>query len=118
MNGWQRTGSEYRPTGKDGKMMRLNRDELRALHPFGCDSYALTCQRLNLVAASATAQDAKKLYSGLSAQLFNECTEQDYRHLRRMVMQNMAQMEPGEPPDLQPPAGKGRIIVFFCCMNL
>lgn len=93
-------------------MMRLNRYELRALHSFGCDSYALTCQRLNLVAASATAQDAKRLYSGLSARLFNECTEQDYRRLRRMVMQNMAPMEPGGPPDPQPPAGEGKIISF------
>ena len=42
--------------------MRLNRYELRALHSFGCDSYALTCQRLNWIAASATAPDAKKLY--------------------------------------------------------
>ena len=31
-------------------MMRLNRYELRALHSFGCDNYALTCQRLNWAA--------------------------------------------------------------------
>ena len=42
-------------------MMRLNRYELRALHSFGCENYALTCQRLNWAAACATAPDAKKL---------------------------------------------------------
>ena len=47
-------------------MMRLNRYELRALHSFGCDNYALTCQRLNWAAACATAPDAKKLYRELS----------------------------------------------------
>ena len=90
--------------------MRLNRYELRALHSFGCDSYALTCQRLNWIAASATAPDAKKLYRELSARLFKECTEQDYRHLRGMVMRNMEPMTVTGPEDPLPPAGEAKVI--------
>ena len=89
-------------------MMRLNRYELRALHSFGSDNYALTCQRLNWAAACATAPDAKKLNRELSARLFNECTEQDYRHLRGMVMQNMEPMTVTGPEDPLPPAGEAK----------
>ena len=88
--------------------MRLNRYELRALRSFGCDSYVLTCQRLKRAAACATAPDAKKLYRDLSARLFNECTEQDYRHLRGMVMRNMDPMTVTGPEDPLPPAGEAK----------
>jgi hypothetical protein len=102
-----------RGTDQKGRvMMRLNRYELRALHSFGCDNYALTCQRLNWAAACATAPDAKKLYRELSARLFNECTEQDYRHLRGMVMRNMDPMTATGPEDPLPPAGEAKIICF------
>ena len=91
--------------------MRLNSYELRALHSFGCDNYALTCHRLNWAAACATAPDAKKLYREVSARLLNECTEQDYRHLRGMAMRNMEPMTVTGPEDPLPPAEEAKI---FC----
>lgn len=95
---------------KGRRMMRLNRYELRALHSFGCDNYTITCQRLKWAAAFATAPDAKRLYRELSARLFNECKEEDYRHLRGMVLRNMKPMTVTGPEDPLPPAGEAKII--------
>ncbi|MCD8362173.1 MAG: ferredoxin [Lachnospiraceae bacterium] len=69
--------------------MKLSVDEVKVLYAFGCTDRKLTVERLCIVAALATGQEAKSLIYHLAMKLSEEGAERWHSYLLNRIRMEM-----------------------------